>query len=144
MGHVRDLPKRKLGLDVIRGYAPSYEIMAAKKDTIAELKREAAKADTVYLATDPDREGEAIAWHLQEALEPPDERVRRVLFYRDHREGGPRGVQPRRPDRHGQGERPAGPAVPRPLRRLSSSRPSSGRRSPATSARGGSSRSPSA
>jgi DNA topoisomerase-1 len=81
MGHVRDLPKRKLGLDVIRGYAPSYEIMPAKKDTIAELKREAAKADTVYLATDPDREGEAIAWHLQEALDLPDERVRRVLFY---------------------------------------------------------------
>ena len=81
MGHVRDLPKRKLGLDVIRGYAPSYEIMSAKKDTIAELKREAAKAETVYLATDPDREGEAIAWHLQEALGLPDERVRRVLFY---------------------------------------------------------------
>ena len=81
MGHVRDLPKRTLGLDVIRGYAPSYEIMPAKKDTIAELKREAAKADIVYLATDPDREGEAIAWHLQEALDLPDERVRRVLFY---------------------------------------------------------------
>ena len=81
MGHVRDLPKRKLGLDVIRGYAPDYEIMAAKKDTISELKREAAKADTVYLATDPDREGEAIAWHLQEALGLPDDRVRRVLFY---------------------------------------------------------------
>jgi DNA topoisomerase-1 len=81
MGHVRDLPKRKLGLDVIRGYAPSYEIMAAKKDTISELKREAAKSDLVYLATDPDREGEAIAWHLQEALDLPDERVRRVLFY---------------------------------------------------------------
>ncbi|HEY2157093.1 MAG TPA: toprim domain-containing protein, partial [Isosphaeraceae bacterium] len=69
MGHVRDLPKRTLGLDVIRGYAPSYEIMAAKKDTIADLKREAAKAETIYLATDPDREGEAIAWHLQEALD---------------------------------------------------------------------------
>jgi len=81
MGHVRDLPKRKLGLDVLRSYAPSYEIMPAKKDTIAELKREAAKADTVYLATDPDREGEAIAWHLQEALDLPDERVRRVLFF---------------------------------------------------------------
>ncbi|WP_435010106.1 type I DNA topoisomerase [Tundrisphaera lichenicola] len=81
MGHVRDLPKRKLGLDVIRGYAPSYEIMTAKKDTISELKREAAKAETIYLATDPDREGEAIAWHLQEALELPDDRVRRVLFY---------------------------------------------------------------
>ncbi len=81
MGHVRDLPKRKLGLDVIRGYTPSYEIMPAKKDTISELKREAAKAEIVYLATDPDREGEAIAWHLQEALELPDEKVRRVLFF---------------------------------------------------------------
>ena len=81
MGHVRDLPKRKLGLDVAHGYAPSYEIMPAKKDTISELKREAAKADMVYLATDPDREGEAIAWHLQEALGLPDERVRRVTFH---------------------------------------------------------------
>ncbi len=81
MGHVRDLPKRKLGLDVLRDYTPSYEIMDTKKSTIDELKREAAKADTVYLATDPDREGEAIAWHLQEALELPDERVRRVMFY---------------------------------------------------------------
>jgi len=81
MGHVRDLPKRKLGLDVLRSYAPSYEIMPAKKDTIAELKREAGKAEMVYLATDPDREGEAIAWHLQEALDLPDERVRRVMFY---------------------------------------------------------------
>ena len=81
MGHVRDLPKRKLGLDVLGGYTPSYEIMAAKKETIQELKREAAKAETVYLATDPDREGEAIAWHLQEALDLPDERVRRVMFY---------------------------------------------------------------
>ncbi len=81
MGHVRDLPKRKLGLDVLGDYAPSYEIMPTKKDTIAELKREAAKVDTVYLATDPDREGEAIAWHLQEALDLPDERVRRVMFY---------------------------------------------------------------
>ena len=81
MGHVRDLPKRKLGLDVLRDYSPTYEIMPTKKDTIGELKREAAKADIVYLATDPDREGEAIAWHLQEALELPDERVRRVMFY---------------------------------------------------------------
>ena len=81
MGHVRDLPKRKLGLDVLRGYTPSYEVMPTKKSTIDELKREAAKADTVYLATDPDREGEAIAWHLQSALELPDERVRRVMFY---------------------------------------------------------------
>jgi DNA topoisomerase-1 len=81
MGHVRDLPKRKLGLDVSHGYAPSYEVVPAKKDTIGELKRAAARADLVYLATDPDREGEAIAWHLQQALEIPDDRVRRVTFH---------------------------------------------------------------
>jgi DNA topoisomerase-1 len=81
MGHVRDLPKRKLGLDVEHGYAASYEIMPAKKETITELKREASKAEIVYLATDPDREGESIAWHLQQALGLADERVRRVTFH---------------------------------------------------------------
>ncbi len=81
MGHVRDLPKRKLGLDVLHGYRADYEVMPAKKDTISELKREAARADIVYLATDPDREGEAIAWHLKEALDLPDERTSRVLFF---------------------------------------------------------------
>ncbi len=81
MGHVRDLPKRKLGLDVANGYSPSYEIVPTKKETIDELKKAAARAEMVYLATDPDREGEAIAWHLQQALELPDERVRRVTFH---------------------------------------------------------------
>ncbi|QEH36152.1 DNA topoisomerase 1 [Aquisphaera giovannonii] len=81
MGHVRDLPKRKLGLDVADGYAPSYEVVPAKKETVTDLKREAARAGVVYLATDPDREGEAIAWHLQQALELPDDRVRRVTFH---------------------------------------------------------------
>lgn len=81
MGHVRDLPKRKLGLDVTRGYTPSYEVVPAKKETIGDLKRVAARAEMVYLATDPDREGEAIAWHLQQALELTDDRVRRVTFH---------------------------------------------------------------
>src|SRR5262245_59712068 len=81
LGHVRDLPKRKLGLDVEHGYKPSYEIVPAKKETIGELKRAAAHADLVYLATDPDREGEAIAWHLQQALDLPSDRVRRVTFH---------------------------------------------------------------
>ncbi len=81
MGHVRDLPKRKLGLDVTKGYKASYEIMPGKKDTIGDLKKAAAKADIVYLATDPDREGEAIAWHLQHALELADDQVGRVLFF---------------------------------------------------------------
>src|SRR5262249_2269614 len=74
MGHVRDLPKRRLGLDVENRYEPSYEIMPTKKETVGELKREAAKAGLVYLATDPDREGESIAWHLQEALGLANER----------------------------------------------------------------------
>ncbi len=81
MGHVRDLPKRKLGLDVLDGYRPTYEVDPGKKDTIGELKKHANRAELVYLATDPDREGEAIAWHLQQALDLPDERVRRVAFH---------------------------------------------------------------
>ncbi|HEX8203974.1 MAG TPA: type I DNA topoisomerase, partial [Isosphaeraceae bacterium] len=81
MGHVRDLPKRTLGVDVGRNYEPSYEVVPAKKETVGELRREAARAEMVYLATDPDREGEAIAWHLQEALGLPESRVRRVLFH---------------------------------------------------------------
>ena len=81
MGHVRDLPKRKLGLEVAEGYKPSYEIVPAKKETIGELKRTAARSGIVYLATDPDREGEAIAWHLQQALDLKDDRVRRVTFH---------------------------------------------------------------
>jgi len=81
MGHVRDLPRRTLGLDVAHGYKPSYEILPAKKQTIGELKRAAARAGMVYLATDPDREGEAIAWHLQQALDLADDRVRRVTFH---------------------------------------------------------------
>ncbi len=81
MGHVRDLPKKKLGLDVQHSYAPTYEIMPGKKQAVDDLKKSAKNVDMVYLATDPDREGEAIAWHLQHALDLPDDRVRRVLFY---------------------------------------------------------------
>jgi DNA topoisomerase-1 len=81
MGHVRDLPKRKLGLEVAAGYKASYEIVPAKKETIGDLKRTAARSGLVYLATDPDREGEAIAWHLQQALDLKEDRVRRVTFH---------------------------------------------------------------
>jgi DNA topoisomerase-1 len=83
MGHVRDLPERgkDLGIDVAHGYKPTYVIPDKKKSTVSELKKEAGRADLVYLATDPDREGEAIAWHLQKALGLSDERVRRVLFF---------------------------------------------------------------
>ena len=62
-GHVRDLPKSKLGVDIENGFAPQYINMADKKDLIKSLKNAAANCDEVYLATDPDREGEAISWH---------------------------------------------------------------------------------
>lgn len=85
MGHVRDLPEKGqkggLGIDVEKGYAPNYQILVRKKDTINDLKKESDRAGMVYLATDPDREGEAIAWHLQQALGLPDERVQRVMFH---------------------------------------------------------------
>ena len=80
MGHVRDLPKSRMGVDLEHGFEPEYIPVKDKKELIAELKKDAASAGTVYLATDPDREGEAISWHLKELLELPDEKARRVTF----------------------------------------------------------------
>src|SRR4029450_979899 len=68
MGHVRDLPKSKLGVDVDEGFEPSYEVIASRKKVLKELKDEAKKASEIFVATDPDREGEAIGWHLAEEL----------------------------------------------------------------------------
>ena len=80
MGHLRDLPKSKMGVDLENDFTPQYIAVRGKEALIKELKTEAAKADTVYLATDPDREGEAISWHLKELLGLPDEKARRVTF----------------------------------------------------------------
>ena len=80
MGHVRDLPPKKLGIDIENGFQPTYELIKNRKDTVADLKKLTSKADTVYLATDLDREGEAIAWHLAEALEIPQDKLQRVTF----------------------------------------------------------------
>jgi len=80
MGHLRDLPKSKMGVDLEHDFTPQYIPVRGKEELIRELKKEAAKADTVYLATDPDREGEAISWHLKELLGLPDEKARRVTF----------------------------------------------------------------
>jgi DNA topoisomerase-1 len=80
MGHLRDLPKSKLGVDIEKGFEPEYIPVKDKKDLIAELKKDAKSAGTVYLATDPDREGEAISWHLKELLELDDKKARRVTF----------------------------------------------------------------
>lgn len=82
MGHLRDLPKSKMGVDIERGFEPQYIAVRdkGKAELISTLKKEAKAAKTVYLATDPDREGEAISWHLKELLELPDEKAKRVTF----------------------------------------------------------------
>ncbi len=80
MGHVRDLPKSKMSVDVSRDFAVDYQPIAGKEDVIADLKRSAKRSERVYLATDPDREGEAISWHLKELLGLPDESTYRVTF----------------------------------------------------------------
>src|ERR1700754_785830 len=79
MGHVRDLPSKGMGVD-LKTFVPEYEILESRGKVVAELKKLAKDADEIYLATDLDREGEAIAWHLKEALGIPDERARRVIF----------------------------------------------------------------
>jgi len=80
MGHLRDLPKSTMGVDLEGNFEPKYIPVKGKEDIIKELKDAAKKVDTVYLATDPDREGEAISWHLKELLQLPDEKTRRVTF----------------------------------------------------------------
>ena len=79
-GHVRDLPKSQMGVDVEHDYEPKYITIRGKGDILAALRKEAKKADKVYLATDPDREGEAISWHLAAALELEDKDIYRITF----------------------------------------------------------------
>ena len=80
MGHIRDLPKSKMGIDVEHDFEPEYINIRGKGNLIKELKQEAKKAKKVYLATDPDREGEAIAWHLAYILSEDKEKMSRVTF----------------------------------------------------------------
>ncbi|MEM8875177.1 MAG: type I DNA topoisomerase [Planctomycetota bacterium] len=79
MGHVRDLPSSGMGVD-LETFEPEYEVLSSRGKVMSELRKLAKNADTVYLATDLDREGEAIAWHLKEALKLKDERIQRVIF----------------------------------------------------------------
>ena len=82
-GHVRDLPKSSLGFDAEHDYEPKYITIRGKGDILAKLRKEVKKADKIYLATDPDREGEAISWHLMKALkldEAKDKKVYRISF----------------------------------------------------------------
>ena len=82
MGHVRDLPKKDMGVEIDdRSFEPTYRVVNGKGKIISELSKEARQADTVYLATDPDREGEAISWHLMEAAKIPSNKAKRVVFH---------------------------------------------------------------
>jgi DNA topoisomerase I len=80
MGHVRDLPEHGLAVDIEKGFAPTYAVVAGRRKVVAELRKLAEKSNTVFLATDLDREGEAIAWHLAQTLELDPTKVRRVVF----------------------------------------------------------------
>ncbi len=80
IGHIRDMPKKGMGIDIENNFAPTYEVTADKKKVVAQLRKDAKAADKIYLATDEDREGEAIAWHLLEALNLPKE-TPRIVFH---------------------------------------------------------------
>ncbi|MEK7879095.1 MAG: type I DNA topoisomerase, partial [candidate division NC10 bacterium] len=80
MGHVRDLPKSKLGVDIKKGFKPDYKILPGKKKILSELKKAAEGTEALYIATDPDREGEAIGWHLAQELGVNKKKVFRVMF----------------------------------------------------------------
>jgi DNA topoisomerase-1 len=81
MGHIKDLPKSKLGIDLENNFEPTYNVIETKKKTIDDLKKAAKNAENIYLAPDPDREGEAIAWHLLEAAEIEPKLSHRVVFH---------------------------------------------------------------
>ena len=81
VGHIKDLPKNKLGIDVEKDFLTDYQVIREKKKIVNELTAAAAKADAIYLGPDPDREGEAIAWHIAEAIHAGKKPIHRVLFY---------------------------------------------------------------
>jgi len=80
-GHIRDLPERGIGIDVAKGFTPEYIVSEDKKDVVAQLRKLAKSADTVWLASDEDREGEAISWHLAEALDLDVAKTKRIVFH---------------------------------------------------------------
>jgi DNA topoisomerase-1 len=101
MGHVMDLPKSRLGVDVEKDFEPKYIIIKEKKKYIDEIKKKAQEADRIYLASDPDREGEAIAWHIAMILGEQNERIKRVLFNEITKKGIELGMKsPRRLEKH--------------------------------------------
>jgi DNA topoisomerase-1 len=80
VGHIKDLPKKKMGIDIEHGFEPEYVVIESKQKVLAEIKDAAANVQRIYLAPDPDREGEAIAWHIAEEVRPANPNIQRVLF----------------------------------------------------------------
>ena len=80
VGHIRDLPTKEIGVDEAHDFAPRYEIIKGKEKVVHDLQEAASKADTVYLAPDPDREGEAIAWHIAEVIKNKAKNIKRIQF----------------------------------------------------------------
>ncbi len=87
VGHVRDLPKSKIGVDIENGFEPEYEIIDGKKKVMAEIRKAASEVEQVYLASDPDREGEAIAWHIAEEIKGVNQNVSRVRIHEITKKG---------------------------------------------------------
>jgi len=81
VGHIKDLPKNKLGIDVEHDFHPDYQVIRGKKKVIHDLSEAAKNAEAIYLGPDPDREGEAIAWHIADEVRVENKPVYRVLFY---------------------------------------------------------------
>src|ERR1700722_13622625 len=99
-GHVKDLPK-KLGIDIEKGFQETYEVVPGKEKVLQDLKNAAKNVDEVLLATDPDREGEAIAWHIADELRPAKKKTKRVEFHEITKKGVEYGVShPRELDKH--------------------------------------------
>src|SRR5690554_1638255 len=80
-GHIRDLKKKDFGIDIENGFTPMYEVPADKKKVVSDLRSAAKKAEVVWLASDEDREGEAISWHLYDELGISEEKTRRIVFH---------------------------------------------------------------
>ena len=114
MGRIRDLPKSKLGVDIDAGFVPNYQPIKGKEEIIAALENAAADSERVFLATDPDREGEAISWHLKELLDLPDDKTYRVTFNEITKKVVQREHSAAPGHRPGPGGRPAGPPHPGP------------------------------
>ncbi|MEI3416658.1 MAG: toprim domain-containing protein [Christensenellaceae bacterium] len=114
-GHLIDLPKSKMGIDIEGGFEPQYIVIRGRTALLNDLKKQAKQADQVYLATDPDREGEAISWHIAGALPKEEKDVHRVEFNEITKSAVPRDSEPAG-DRHGARQCAAGAACARPPR----------------------------